>query len=194
MDLNIEIGKKKSVYPSKKTINLFYQEDISTKISTVALEIIFAVVVIVALAKVFVFDLLMEKNEALEDLKRIERSVEQQMVVIADYDKVSEEYFRYSYKILVDALEDQDRLEILSIIENTMFKDGQISNISITGNVATISFKGFKLDETAKLIEDMQTYDIVESVLVSNLTGAINGKYEGNLTITLKAKNGGGEQ
>ena len=194
MNFNIELGKKKDVYPSKKSINLYYQEDISTKISTVALEIFFVIVVVVAVAKMFVIEPLVEKNEALQDLRRIERTVTQQMEAVSDYDAVAEEYFRYSYKILVDAIEEQDRLEILEMLQTTVFKDGEMSNVSITGNVVTLSFKGLNLDECAKLIKDIQDYDIVQNVVISNQTGEANGKYEGNLTITLKAKNSGGEQ
>jgi hypothetical protein len=194
MNLNMEIGKKKDVYPSKKSINLYYQEDISTKISTVALEVFFVAVLVIALVKMFVIDLFIERHEALEDLKRIENTVSQQMEAVADFDKVSEEYFRYSYKILIDAIEEQDRFEILSMLQTTVFKDGEISNVSITGNVVTLSFHGLRLDETAKLIEDIQAYDMVENVAISNQTGSSNGTYEGNLTITLKAKNSGGEQ
>lgn len=194
MNLNMEIGKKQDIYPSKKSINLCYQEQVSTKISTMALGILFVVVVVFALLKVAVFDLLVEKSNALADLERIERNLEYQLAGIESYDEVEEEYFRYSYKILLDEMDIQDRLEIIAMLEDTVFKNGSMSNVAITNNLVTLSFKGLNLNECAQLIADIQAYEMVESVLISNQTGSSNGTYEGNLTITLKAKNAGGEQ
>ena len=54
MNLNMEIGKKKDLYPSKKSINLCYQEDVSTQISTVLLRVIFIAVIVIAFIKVLV--------------------------------------------------------------------------------------------------------------------------------------------
>ena len=50
-------GKKKDAYPTKTTINFYIKEDKTTGVSTVLLYVIFAIVVLVALGKVLVFDL-----------------------------------------------------------------------------------------------------------------------------------------
>lgn len=198
LNMNMELGKKKEIYPSKKSINLCYQEDVTTQFSTVMLRVIFITVVLVALLKVFVLDVIMERNEALEALEKIQATLNQKMVEIQDYEKVAEEYSRYSYKILIDALDTQDRLDILAMVEDTVFKNGGMSNVSITENVVALSFEGLNLDECAQLIADIQTYEMVETVIISNQTGSADGTYQGNLTITLKPKeseiNAGGEQ
>ena len=198
MNLNKEIGKKKDIYPSKKSINLCYQEDVSTRVSSMLLKVIFVVLLVIALLKFFVVDVVVERNEAVAKLERIQKTLDKQLVLIQDYDQVAEEYSRYSYKLLVDALEEQDRLDILAMLEETVFKDGGIRGVSITANVVTLSFSGLNLDECSKLLVDIQAYEMVETVVMSNQTGSADGTYEGNITITLKPKNvevnDGGEQ
>lgn len=194
MNLNMEIGKKKEIYPSKKTINLYYQEDVSSKISTLVLDIVFVVVVVFAILKVAVFDIVAERNDALEKLERLQHTLDQQMVALEKYDEVADEYARYSYKFLVDGIEYQDRMEVLSMLENTVFKDGNISNVSIAGNKVSLSFKGLNLDECAQLIAEIQSYEMVENVEISNQTGSSDGTYEGNVTISVKKLKAGGGQ
>lgn len=194
MNLNMELGKKKDVYPSKKSINLCYHEEVSTQVSTVMLRVVFAVVILAAVLKLFVVDIIVERQEAKAQLEKIQHTLDRQLVAIQDYDAVAEEYTRYSYTALVDKIETQDRLEILNMLESTVFKDGKMSNVSIAGNALSLSFSGLNLDQCAQLIADIQAYEMVENVVISNQTGSSNGTYQGNVTITLKAKNAGGEQ
>ena len=191
MNLNMEIGKKKEVYPSKKSINLYYQEDVSTRLSTIALDILFVVVVVLGLAKFLVVDVLVERNEAVSKLETVQAQVESQMKEIEDYDEVSAEYVRYSYKILVDEQGLHDRLDVLDMLENTVYKNSGITNVSIVGNVVSLNFAGLDLNETAQLIQEIQSYDMVSSVQVNNQTGnTSDGTYSGNMIITLTQPGG----
>lgn len=194
MNLNMEIGKKKEVYPSKKTINLYYQEDVSSKISSLVLDIVFVVVVVFGIFKIAFFDIISERNDAQEKVELIQKTLDQQLVILEDFDEVADEYARYSYKILVDEIKHQDRIEIMSMLENTVFKNGNISNVSISGNMVSLSFRGLNLDECAQLIADIQSYEMVENVVISNQTGNANGTYEGNVTISVSKQVAGGEQ
>lgn len=194
MNLNMEIGKKKEVYPSKKTINLYYQEDVSSKISSLVLDIVFVVVVVLGIFKIAFFDIISERNDAQEKVELLQKTLDQQLVILEDFDEVADEYARYSYKILVDEIKHQDRIEIMSMLENTVFKNGNISNVSISGNMVSLSFRGLNLDECAQLIADIQSYEMVENVVISNQTGNANGTYEGNVTISVSKQVAGGEQ
>lgn len=194
MNLNMEIGKKKEVYPSKKTINLYYQEDVSSKISSLVLDIVFVVVVVLGIFKIAFFDIISERNDAQEKVELIQKTLDRQLVILEDFDEVADEYARYSYKILVDEIKHQDRIEIMSMLENTVFKNGNISNVSISGNMVSLSFRGLNLDECAQLIADIQSYEMVENVVISNQTGNANGTYEGNVTISVSKQVAGGEQ
>lgn len=194
MNLNMEIGKKKDVYPSKKSINLYYYEDVSTKVSTIVLNVIFIGVVLLFLIKILLVDVIMDKHDALEKVEEIQKALDRQLVAIEDYDEVAEEYARYSYKILVDDMKITDRIEILEMLENTVFADGQISNVSVSGYTISLSFAGLNLDECAQLITNLQSYEMVDSVVISHQAGSADGTYEGNITITLVGAESGGEQ
>lgn len=192
IDLNMEIGgKKKAVYPSKKTINLYQQESTSTRMSTIILDIIFVVVVVIGLAKLLVVDVLVERNEALAKAESLQAQLDQQMVALEDYNEINEEYVRYSYKVLVDAQGLQDRLVILEMLENTVFEDSNITNVTISGNAVSLSFSGFDLNKTAQLLQEIESYDIVSSVKVNNQSGnTADGTYSGSMVITLNTPGG----
>lgn len=198
LNLNMEIGKKKDLYPSKKTINLCYQEKASSQILSILIRVLFVVLLVAVVLKLFVVDYIAERNEARKEVEQLQSILDMQLIAIQDYDEVAEEYARYSYKLLVDALVTQDRLDILAMLEDTVFQNGGMSNVTISGNVVSLSFRGLNLDECADLLADIQAYEMVESVVISNQEGSIGGTYQGNLSIRLKPKsvekNAGGER
>lgn len=63
--------------------------------------------------------------------------------------------------------------------------------MTITGNVVSLNFGGMDLNETAQLIQEIQSYEMVASVQVNNQTGnTYDGTYSGNMVITLKQPGG----
>ena len=194
MQLDFQIGKKKDVYPSKKSINLYYGDENATKWTTIALDVLLVAVLILGLAKVLVFDLLSEHDAALAKVENAQVQLAMQNATLEDFDEVSEEYARYSYGILVDALKLHDRMEVLEMLENTVFADSGITSISISGNVISLGVSGMNLDATAQLIEKIQSYSIVESVQINNQNGS-GGTYNGSMVIVLTdLQAAGGEQ
>ena len=186
LNLNMEIGKKAATYPTKKTINLYYKDDVSSRISTIILDVIFVAVVVIGLAKILVVDVIVDRNAALDKVEKAQTRLEQQLDVIADYDEVSAEYVRYSHKILVDSYGVQDRLEILEMLENTVYKNSSITNVTISGNAISLSFDGLDLNATAQLIEELEAYEMVSSVKINSQNGNTpNESYSGNMIITL---------
>lgn len=185
MQTDIQIGKKKDVYPSKKTLNLYQKEDKTTKASTIALDVLFVLVVVLWMGKILLFDVLSDKNDAMEKVEEAQRYLDNQLHILEDYDAVSEEYIRYSYNILVDELNLHDRMDVLAILEETVFAQSDIANMSISDNVIAVSFDGLNLNGTAQLIEKIQSYEKVESVSIQNQSGGKDGTYSGDMIITL---------
>lgn len=193
---NMEIGKKKDVYPSKKSINLYYSVNDSKKISTIVIDVVFVLVLVLGIAKFFVFDVIAEKNAAYEKLQSAQELLAVQEEALKDFDEVSEEYSRYSYKILVDGLGLHDRMAVLDMLENTVFNQASISSVSINDNKISLNVDGMGLDEIAQLIAELQSYEMVEFVEITNQSG--NGEsFSGNMSITLTTlieTEAGGEQ
>lgn len=193
MQTEFHFGKKKDVYPSKKTINLYYQEDRSTRYTAIILDTVFVAVVVLALVKFLIVDVLNERSQALQKVEDAQILLEQQMDVLADYDEISEEYVKYSFRILVEDMNIYDRMEILEMLEETIFADAKVSHLSIMGNVISVNFSGTDLNRTAQLIERLQEYEMVSSVTINNQQGGSETEsYNANMLITLKEK--GGEQ
>ena len=58
------MGKKLKGVPTKRTMNLYFKPDRTTRPATVALYVLFVLVVLLGLSKVLVYDLWMEVDGA----------------------------------------------------------------------------------------------------------------------------------
>lgn len=193
LDLNAPItGKKKDVYPSKKTINLYYKEDKTTRPSTIALYALFIAVVLLAVSKVIVFDRLDELSKVQIEAEELQAHYDAQMETLRDYKEVSSQYSRYSFSYLREDEILCDRMDILAMLEQTVFVYGKVDTVSITEDVISINFTGTNLEETAQLVKLVEGYEIVSNVEVN--TATLNEEYATRMVITLVTAETGGEQ
>ena len=188
-------GNKKDTYPTKSTINLYYKEDKTTRPSTIALYVLFFAVVALAFCKLFIFDILMEVDAAKAELAKNEAYLETQMKYLANYNDISSQYSRYSYSYLTEEEILCDRMEVLTMLEETVFKQADIETVVVTGDVVSLNFTGLNLEETALLVQEIQGYDIVDKVDVN--TASLNSSSEDKdnlatkMVITLVSEEGG---
>lgn len=198
MQTDIQIGKKRDVYPSKKTLNLYNAQERATKKSTLILDIVLVSVLVLALGKLLVFDILVEKNEVTTKVNNAEAYLDERVVILKDFNKVREEYIRYSYDILVDELKLHNRMDVLAMLEATVFSQSKIETMTISDDTIAITYSGLNLDGTAGLVNSVKAYDIVEDVWVENQSRATDGTNNGDLIITLvslvEEEEAGGEQ
>lgn len=187
-------SKKKDAYPTKTTINLYYKEDKSGGISTFTLYLIFIVVVLLALSKMFVFDVITDLNKAQANYESLKATLDDYNVVLEEYDKVNTEYNKYSYSYLSSQEKLQDRMEVLEVLEATIFKQSTVQSISITGDVISVSLTDVDLEKTSVIAKDLESYDIVDHVTVN--TASFGGTYTTRMIITLTPEGAttGGEQ
>ena len=166
-------GRKKDGYPTKTTINLYYKEDKTTRPSTIALYVLFFAVVLLAAVKLLVFDFMMELNGAKNQLAAKEAYLKEQMAYLADYNDVSSKYSQYSYSYLTDDEKICSRLQVLDMLEETVFLQAEIDSLVMADNVVSLSLHGINLQEAAALAQKLQGYEIVEKVEVN--TASLNG-------------------
>ena len=181
--------KKKDKYPTKKTINFYYRDEKSDGISTFTLYLVFVIVILIALSKIFVFDLLGELNTTKTVYEQNQATLESYMSALEKYDDINAEYNRFSYSYLSDQEKIQDRMDVLAVLEDTVFVKSKVQSISISGNLISVSLTDIGLDETAALAKLLEEHEIVESVTVN--TASFGGTYTTHMVITLVA---GGEQ
>lgn len=189
-------SKKKSSYPTKTTINLYYKEDKSAGISTLTLYLLFISVILLALSKMFFFDLISDTRKAETKLESYQKTLDGYMAELTDYDEVNMEYNKYSYSYLSEQEKIQDRMDVLKMLEDTIFADSTVQSVSIAGDIISVSLTDIDLEKTSILAKDLEEYDIVDNVSVN--TASYGGTYTSNMVITLvpqgAAKETGGEQ
>lgn len=185
--------KKKDKYPSKTTLNLYYQDEKSAGISTFTLYLIFIIVVLVALSKMFVFDLVGELNTAKKSYEQNQSILASYQSALERYDDVNAEYNRFSYSYLSDQEKIQDRMDVLAMLESTVFAKSSVQSVSISGSLISVSLTDIGLDETAALAKMLEDHEIVDSVTVN--TASFGGTYTTHMVITLVSEGeAGGEQ
>ena len=82
------MSRRKADYPIKRSMNLYYKPDRTTKPATAALYILFALTCLLGLAKVMVYDLWAETRDAERVLTFEQTRLEGVMAELADYEQV----------------------------------------------------------------------------------------------------------
>lgn len=162
---------KKSAYPAKTSMNLFYKPDRTTKPATVALYVLFVLACLLGLSKLLVFDLWMENQEAQRGLAAVQDQLSDAMVRLKDYNEVQERYSRYS------ATEEEreliDRMEVLAVLDGAA-GGAQLDSVSISGGTAQVQFSGVTLAETAQIVNALESSPIVAGTVVNTASTTEN--------------------
>jgi len=109
------MSRRKTAYPAKRTMNLFYKPDRTTKPATVALYVLFALTCLLGLSKLLVYDLWMETQQAVQTRDAAEERFLGVMAELADYNEVQERYSRYS--ATEEERETIPRMEVLAMLD-----------------------------------------------------------------------------
>lgn len=155
---------KKSKYPTKTSMNLFYKPDRTTKPSTIALYVLFTLVLLLGLSKWLVYDIWMEKVDAEEVLAAAQEQLNGVMVQLADYNEVRERYIRYS------ATEEErdlvDRMEILALLDGSA-GDAELDVIDINKNEVRVQISDVTLAQTAEIVNRLESSPMVAGTVVN---------------------------
>ena len=166
--------KKKTAWPTKTSMNLFYKPDRTTKPSTIALYTLFAVVLMLGLSKWLVYDVWMEKVAAERTLAAAQNELNGVLRQLTDYNEVQERYFRYSATNEERAL--VDRMDVLAMLE-TAAGNAELNSISISGDQVRILISDVTLAQTADIVRRLEESPIVARTVVQ--TAATSGNSQG---------------
>lgn len=181
--------KKKDIYPSKRTINLYVKEDKTSRPSTIILYVLFFAVVLLGLVKLLAFDVFAELEEQRLTYEKNKSKLEKYIGILEGYEDVAKEYNLYSYSYLTKDEMFCDRVEILEMLEETVLEQAQVNSIIISGDKVSVNLEGLDLDKTAKLSQKIQEYDIVKNVTVNE--ASYGGDYSVRLEIVVTEEAGG---
>lgn len=166
-------GGKKNRLPEKRTMNLYYKPDRTTKPATVALYVLFALVCLLGLAKFLVYDVWMETNQARNSLAAAQAELNGVMAELKDYSEVKERYQRYA------ATEEEreliDRMEILDLLDSAVGSSADMQNISVSGNTVQLQFSGVTLAQTARIVRALEASPIVSATTVNTAATTRDG-------------------
>ena len=155
---------RKETYPTKTTMNLYYKPDRTTKPSTIALYALFAAVVLLALAKYLVYDVLQENWAAQRALVAAQDELNGVLVQLTDYSEVQMRYFRYAATDEERTL--VDRMDVLAMLDSTL-GNAKIDSINISGERVQIQISDVTLAQTATIVKNLESSQLVSNVVVS---------------------------
>jgi hypothetical protein len=178
MNLNMEIGnignkKKSEVYPSKRHMNLYYKPDRTTKPATVSLYVLFGLVVLLGLAKLFIYDPMMEAAQLEEEYASYQNQLAEYEEKLTGFNEVQYQYQLYA------ATEDEqmlvDRMEILDLIDQVIRPVAQIESITIQDAQVLVQFSGVSLSYTGTIVDQLEQSSLVAETTVDTATTTVDG-------------------
>ena len=157
--------RRKADLPVKRTMNLYYKPDRTTKPATVALYVLFALTCLLGLGKLLVYDLWAE-TRSLEQARDRERiRLESVMAELADYGQIRERYSVYSATEEEQAL--IDRMAVLDLLDGALEGLAQLDTVSISGDAVQLQFSGVTLAQTAQIVRTLEGSPLVSSIRVN---------------------------
>ena len=81
-DVRQLMAGKKTVYPTKRSMNLYFKVDRTTAPATAALYVLFALAVLLALGKIMIYDFMMQEKQQENQLLSLEQRTVQQLSLI----------------------------------------------------------------------------------------------------------------
>ena len=163
-DVRQLMAGKKTVYPTKRSMNLYFKVDRTTAPATAALYVLFALAVLLALGKIMIYDFMMQEKQLESQLLSLEQRTVQQMQQLENYDQVLEDYIR---SVPTQQEQDQpDVMELLSLIDTTIRPAARVSQVDIVDNQVVISFSGVTLAQAADLVVRLEQSPLVANTQV----------------------------
>ena len=168
MKLNTDVRQlvtgKKTAYPTKRSMNLYFKVDRTTAPATAALYILFGLAILLALSKVMLYDPWAEVQQLEAKALALEERSADQLVQLADYNDILESYIR---AVPTEAEQAQvDCVEILDLIDQTIRPAAAISQITISENQVLLTFSGVTLGEAADLVSQLEQSPLVTAASV----------------------------
>lgn len=161
----------KSVFPSKKTINLAVKEKSQMRFAVAFPLILLILAAAAAFSKYGVYDRFEQVRAAEAQVASLQAQKDTVSASLTDYDEVEAEYKRFSTKWMTDAeRESVDRTDMLSIVEEELANRYKILNESANGNIISLKIAGANLSDVAKVVTNLNKRSDVTNVEIFNAT------------------------
>lgn len=163
-DVRQLMAGKKAVYPTKRSMNLYFKVDRTTAPATAALYILFAAALLLGLGKIMIYDFVVQERQLESQVLALDQRTAQQMQQLQRYDQVLEDYIR---SIPTQQEREQpDVMELLTLIDTTIRPTAQISQVAIADHQVVIFFSGVTLAQAADLVVHLEQSPLVANAQV----------------------------
>lgn len=184
--------RKTASYPVKRTMNLYYKPDRTTKPATIALYVLFALAVLLGLSKVLVYDQWVRLQNARSGLAAVEQQLEDAMGSLSDFAEAREEYLRYAPTGMEAGT--IDRMEILALLDSAVSSPAKMDTVSVSGDTVQVQFSQVTLAQTAGIVARLEASPLVEGTTVNTASTTEEARDLVSASIRIQLKSGGGKE
>ena len=183
---------RKNEYPSKQTVNLVFRERSINSPSRAIPAFLLFLVFLALFVRFGVQGQLQKMTSAQASLEKVQADLSGLVEYNRDYEAVREQYSQYFNDYLnEDEAVLRDRLDVLTLLEECVMNQADLSSISIQGNICRISITDVPLNTISGIVADLERNPQVQYISVA--TAATENNEEGqdrqnvtaNVTITL---------
>lgn len=173
--------KKEKKMPVKRTMNLYFKADRTTKPATIVLYVFFVAVVLAGLSKVLIYDLWVKVENARYALALTQGRLNEAMAELSDYNEIKLEYQRYA---ATDAEKAQvDRMEVVSLLDESVLALAKVHSYAVNGMQVSTAVNNVTLAEVAEIVRRLEASPIVARTTVNTAaTTADSVKVDRNIT------------
>ncbi len=178
---------KKPNIPRKNTINLALRSPAAGRIQRLILGLALIGLLASAVAKFGVVDQLARLRQAQAAYGSIQESSRKLAEALKDFSEVEFDYQTHAMDWL-EADSPVDRLQVLELLEEELLARGQVSKVTVLGQVMQVDMSGMDLAQVSQMLLSLEQRDIVASVELNvAATGADGGDLlQFHLTILLQ--------
>ena len=183
---------RKNEYPSKQTVNLVFRERSINSPSRAIPAFLLFLVFLALFVRFGVQGQLQKMTSAQASLEKVQADLSGLVEYNRDYEAVREQYSQYFNDYLnEDEAVLRDRLDVLTLLEECVMNQADLSSISIQGNICRISITDVPLNTISGIVADLQSNPQVQYISVATAATENNEEVQdrqnvtANVTITL---------
>ncbi len=186
------ITVRKNEYPSKQTVNLVFRERSINSPSRAIPAFLLFLVFLALFVRFGVQGQLQKMTSAQASLEKVQADLSGLVEYNRDYEAVREQYSQYFNDYLnEDEAVLRDRLDVLTLLEECVMNQADLSSISIQGNICRISITDVPLNTISGIVADLESNPQVQYISVATAATENNEEVQdrqnvtANVTITL---------
>ena len=183
---------RKKEYPSKQTVNLVFRERSINSPSRAIPAFLLFLVFLALFVRFGVQGQLQKMTSAQASLEKVQADLSGLVEYNRDYEAVREQYSQYFNDYLnEDEAVLRDRLDVLTLLEECVMNQADLSSISIQGNICRISITDVPLNTISGIVADLESNPQVQYISVATAATENNEEVQdrqnvtANVTITL---------